>query len=95
MLKYVRASLVGFLGETRNLADVTEGDADLYREHLRKTLSENTVRTHCNRARQFFHAAIKHQLIEVNPFGGMGGLRTVEVAHPSPLHRPGGHRRGN
>jgi site-specific recombinase XerD len=52
------------------LKDITAGDADLWRIDLISSgLAENTVRRSCGVAKQWFHFAVRQQLIEANPFG--------------------------
>jgi integrase len=78
VLKQTRRCLVGYFGADKRLADVTSADADQWRVWLategnvrdndRDTLSENTIRRHSGRARQFFAAAVKRKLIASNPF---------------------------
>ncbi len=72
-LSGVSKSLVGFLGRSRSLRSVSEGDAEDYRRHLlAQGLAESTtVRRRCGIAKQFFAAALKYRLIETNPFGGL------------------------
>lgn len=71
-LKRARRELVQHFGQSRPMQSVTAGDADGFRlALLRKGLGENTVRRMCGRARQFFHAAIRKELITRNPFEGM------------------------
>ncbi len=61
--------LILFLGKTSPLKSINRGDAERFRLFLLdKGLSENTVRRHCGRARQFFNAAIKLELATFNPF---------------------------
>ena len=68
-LKETRAKLVSFVGENRDLREVTEGDADMFWRHLlREGLALNSVRRTCGRAKQFFRAAIRKRLIHSNPF---------------------------
>jgi integrase len=76
-LELCRRDIVGFFGENKPLADVTEGDADEFRLAIRKRLGENTVRRICGRARQFFHAAVKRRLIQSNPFSAMKGINVM------------------
>ncbi len=60
--------LINFFSEERRIGTITPGDADEFRRHLLKRLSDNTVRRRCGRARQFFRAAERKRLIEGNPF---------------------------
>ena len=63
-----------YFGENKPLADITPADAEDYRRSLLKTLSPNTVRRHCGRARQFFTYAVKKRLLVVNPFSELKGI---------------------
>ena len=75
--KQARDFLVRRFGERRPLDSITAGEADEWRLWLMSpaggNLSENTVRRHCGRAKQFFRAAHRRQLIPENPFGDMKG----------------------
>ncbi len=68
-----RRNLVGYFGENKPMADVTEGDADDWRLWMasEQKLGDNTIRRHCGRARQYFRAAVKRRLIASNPFAEM------------------------
>lgn len=76
-----RRCLTDYFGERKPLRDITPGDADAFREHLRSTpaaiggkpLSENTVRRRCGFAKQFLRAAVRKRLIDANPFDGIEG----------------------
>lgn len=71
-LQQARKALVGYFGESKPLATITPGDADNFRLHLlAKGLAENTVRRMCGRARQYFAAAVRHELLHRNPFAGI------------------------
>src|SRR5262245_41332559 len=70
-LKQARKNLVAYFGEDRPLASITPGEADEFRRHLLTRLSENTVRRHCGRAKQFFRAAVRKKLIAESPFSDM------------------------
>lgn len=72
-LKRCRKFLAEYFGTDRPLAEITAGHADDFREHLGKTLAENTVRRICGRAKQFFRAAQRKKLIVESPFGDMKG----------------------
>lgn len=63
-----------YFGEDKPLADITPADAEDYRRSLLKTLSPNTARRHCGRARQFFTYAVKKRLLVVNPFSELKGI---------------------
>src|SRR6185312_9886403 len=73
-----RRWLVDYFGADKLLHKITRGDADEWRLWLAtqgrfegRTLSKNTIRRHCGRARQFFEAARKKKLISENPFAEM------------------------
>jgi integrase len=66
-------NLVRYFGKDTLLTAITPGDADEFRLYLLERLSENTVRRHCGRAKQFFKAALRKRLIPENPFGDMKG----------------------
>jgi integrase len=79
-----RRWLEKFFGADRDMASVTSGEADAYRIWLGTSgQSENTARRLCSRAKQFFRAALRRQLITENPFGDMKKL----VVGPSPERR--------
>jgi len=79
-LEITARSLCKFLGNETRIDAVTAGDAEDYRKFLtnegnqrskEKTgLATNTVRRMIGRSKQFFNAAIKHELITRNPFAG-------------------------
>ncbi len=76
------ANLRTFLGEDKLLTAVTCGDAEDFRVWLQtkardvpkgeapQGLAFNTVRRRIGRAKQFFAAALRHRLIDANPFAG-------------------------
>jgi integrase len=73
-LGHTRRYLIEFFGEAKALRDITPGDADEWRLHLRKAgLSDNTVRRRCGVAKQFFNAARRKGLIASNPFADLKG----------------------
>ncbi len=68
-LEQAERSLIGFFGKAKRLDEVTPGDAEEFRIHLKaEGLAEGTSRRRCKRARQFFTAAIRKKLITENPF---------------------------
>ncbi len=68
-LERCRSYLLEHFNPQTPLRDVTEGDADDFRQHMVKAgRSENTTRRAIGRARQFFNAAKKRRLIDANPF---------------------------
>ena len=70
-LERVRGKLIAFFGAERQLAAIAAGDADEFRRDLLKTMSDNTVRRFCGRAKQFFRAAVRKKLIGESPFVDM------------------------
>jgi integrase len=70
--------LVDFFGADTPLADITPGDADTWAVHLRSRTVRGkqgyapaTIGRAVKRAKQFFRAAVRHRLIEVNPFADL------------------------
>ncbi len=78
-LKRARGNLVDFFGEARRLDTITAGDTDDFRQHLLKTLADNTVRRICGRAKQFFRYAVRKKHLAESPFGDMKGLAVLPV----------------
>jgi len=65
----VQKRLICFLGTSRQLDEITPGDAEEFRIYLKgQGLSEGTIRRCCKRAKQFFTAAVKKKLFSGNPF---------------------------
>lgn len=61
--------LLGFFGPGKRLDEITPGDADEWRLHLKKQgLADNTIRRRSGVAKQFFNAAKRKRLIDHNPF---------------------------
>ncbi len=80
-LDRARRELRAHFGPGRNMATVTPADADAFRlALLEKGLGENTVRRMCGRARQYFRAALRAELIRRNPFDG---IKTTVGANPA------------
>lgn len=77
-LEIAARSMVKFFGTDRTIDSITAGDAEDYRRWLEKKgnelkeykqgLARNTVRRRIGRAKQFFQAAVKHELLSRNPF---------------------------
>ena len=84
-LGQARNNLVRFFGEDKPLGEITLGDADEFRRDLLGRLGENTARRHCGRAKQFFRAAVRKELIAKNPFGDMKGC-AVKASHQDRLY---------
>jgi integrase len=77
-LEITARSLVKFFGTDRTIDSITAGDAEDYRRWLEKSgnerrkyktgLAKNTARRRIGRAKQFFQSAVKHELLDRNPF---------------------------
>src|SRR6185437_6151779 len=77
-----REHLCTFFGESKNMQDITEADAEDFSRYLTRAkpakpgdlqgagLGVNTSRRICGRAKQFFRAAIKRRIMAANPFDG-------------------------
>jgi len=73
-LHTTRDHLVKFFGSDKNLRSITAGDAESWRLFLLAKpgiQEENTLRKHAQIAKQFFHAAVREQIIDSNPFEGL------------------------
>jgi integrase len=69
-----RQHLVSHFGVDKVLQDITPGDADDWRQALiRKGLSAATISREVKRARQYFRAAVRRHVIDVNPFQDLKG----------------------
>jgi integrase len=65
-------NLLAFFGPDKPIAEITPGDADAWRLYLiKRGLAQNTINRTCGIARQFFRAAMRHKLIEENPFSDL------------------------
>jgi len=70
--KRTKRHLIDYFGADRGLRSITAGDAERWRLSLiEKGLADNTVRRTCGLAKQFFAAAVRHRLIDENPFSGL------------------------
>jgi integrase len=69
-LTFAARLLSDYFGDKR-LDAVNRGDAEAYERWLATTRGPNTVRRLIGRAKQFFGAAVKHEVITRNPFQGM------------------------
>jgi len=68
-LRIVSADLLTFFSGTQRLDSFTENDATNFRSWLRRRgRAEATIRKKCSRAKQFFAAAIRSEIISRNPF---------------------------
>lgn len=70
--------LLSFFAADLPLRDIMPGGAEDFRMHLiGEGKAENTVRRAIGRARQFFTAAVRRDLINANPFEGISvAMRT-------------------
>ena len=67
--RQVMANLKKHFGESRDIASITEGDADGFKLYLiSEKLAPTTVAKRLQFARAFFRAAKRQKLIEANPF---------------------------
>lgn len=66
---YTRDNLIAFFGADKRLRAITQGDAiDFRNELLANGLVESTTRKRCAIASQFLRNALKHKLVDENPF---------------------------
>ena len=74
---HVKRNLIDFFGANKPLRDITPGEAEDWRQHLASEkgegLSENTIRKRCQFAKMFVQAAVRHRLIDENPFAELKG----------------------
>ncbi len=70
-LEFAARLLVEHFGATRRMDAVNAGDAEGYSRWLATTRGGNTVRRQVGWAKQFFGAAVKHELLTRNPFVGL------------------------
>ena len=64
-------NLKEFFGTEKLLLDITQGDADDFREYLTAKYAEATANRRCGSAKTILKSAARHRLISVNPFDGM------------------------
>ena len=81
--RQAKTSLLGYFGAGKPIRDITEGDAESWREWMLTTprsdknprpLAPNTVRRRCGMARQFFKVAVRKDWIAKNPFEVLEGV---------------------
>ena len=66
---HTQRNLIAYFGAKKPLPEITEGDADDFRRYLKdQGLAEVTVNRRCSLAKTWFRAAVRHRLIEINPF---------------------------
>lgn len=69
--KRTQKKLISFFGKSKRLDEITVGDAEAFRIYLKESQAEATTRRLCAVAKQFFHAAIRREMIVRNPFDGV------------------------
>ncbi len=79
----VQKKLIAFFGEKKILSEISAGDAEDFRIHIKKDLSEGTTRRLCGIAKQFFQKAKKKRIITENPFED---ISCANFADPSKFH---------
>jgi integrase len=69
---HAERNLLGFFEKGQRLDEITPGDVDDFRIHLKSKegLSDNTIRKRLGNAKMFFEAAVRRKLLEENPFIG-------------------------
>src|SRR6516162_8468066 len=67
-LDAARRRLVEYFGVENPLAEITAGDADAWVIWLKAQYANGTVGRTVNRAKQFFRAALRKEIISKNPF---------------------------
>ncbi len=82
--RHTRRCLIAHFGPNTTLREITPGHADEWRLFLKKqNLADNTVRRRCGVAKQFFHAAVRKNIIERNPFAD---LKVAVRSNPSRMY---------
>ena len=67
--RLTQRNLFDHFGEDKVLRDITDGDAEDFRNHLLTNgLGESTTRKRCATASMMFRYAVKHRMIDTNPF---------------------------
>ena len=67
-------NLKAFLGEDKPLDSITKGDADDFKRYLiEQKLATATVNRRCGLAKTFLKDAVRHELIQKNPFEDLKG----------------------
>lgn len=65
----VRRNLIEFFGVKKTLTAITEFDADNFRRFLKsKKYAEATMNRRCGAVKTVFRAAVRHRLLQSNPF---------------------------
>ena len=71
--RQLERSLVGYLGIDTNMRQITEGDADDWRQSLTERYAPATINKLVKRARQVFKAAVRKRVCDSNPFAEVKG----------------------
>jgi len=67
--RHTQRNLISYFGADKPLPEISEGDADDFRRYLKGLkLAEVTVNRRCSLAKTWFRVAVRHRLIESNPF---------------------------
>nr|MBC8290877.1 site-specific integrase [Planctomycetota bacterium] len=80
---HTAANLREFFGLDKRLTEVTQGDADDFREFLVGKYSEATVNRRCGVTKTILKSAVRHRLISINPFDD---LRTTVRGNKKKRH---------
>lgn len=83
--RQAQQSLLDFFGPDKVLADIHEGDAEMWwLSMVKENLAEATRRKRAQNAKQFMQFAIKHKRISSNPFSE---LKSSAVANEKRLYQ--------
>lgn len=83
-LELVKDRMFRYFGEDRDIASITEQDAEDFKQYLvgKEKYAENTARRTIAVSRQFFRAAVRGRLLAANPFDGIPvSLKEVRTRH--------------
>ena len=71
-MEQAQRSLIALFGRAKRLDEITAGDSENFRIYLKaQRLAEATIRRRCKRAKQFFAAAVRKEILMKNPFVDM------------------------
>lgn len=74
----VRNALVDFFGSDRRLSDITPGDADEWKLHLKKQgAAPATIGGRVKKAKHFFRVAVRKELLRKSPFADVKAPQQV------------------
>lgn len=74
--RHAKHDLVAYFGADKPVAEITAGDADDWREHMKETFAPSTAGRRAGFAKQFFRWGFRKELLPRNPFDG------IDVACP-------------